>query len=64
MTDDIVNNVYFCLSMTGLVLGITHYGIKQCCHSSCSKLKLCGITVLEREIDPNIPVIRTFSDSV
>lgn len=64
MENDISQNVYFWLSLTGLVFGILHYGIKQCCKSNCSKVKCCGMTVIERETDPNTGIIRNESDSI
>ena len=61
--EDIIQNVYFWLSMTGLMIGLFHYSIKMCCSSNCNRLKICGVTLVEKEIDPNI-LTRNLSNSV
>ena len=61
--NDITQNIYFWLSLAGITVGLFHYTLKRCCNSNCLSLKLCGITVLEKETDSNV-LSRNLSDSV
>ena len=62
--NDITQNIYFWLSLAGISVGLFHYTLKRCCNSNCLSLKLCGITVLEREIDHDIKMMRSGSETV